>query len=93
MRMLKDGKYYAVKMKVPIAFIIGDCEGHDKLCGRFGTHHLENAMVCRDCDCSTSQSDEPNVSCSPMLAETIKNLAGDLCGLQANIPPQHQKCF
>ena len=69
-------------MKVPIAFIIGDCEGHDKLCGRFGTHHLENAMVCRDCDCSTNDLDDPNVSCSPMLVERIQNLAGDLDGLK-----------
>ena len=69
-------------MKVPIALIVGDCEGHDKLCGRFGTHHLENAMVCQGCDCSTTDSDDPNVSCSQMLAETIQNLAGDLDALK-----------
>ena len=25
--------------KVPIAFIVGDVEGHDKLCGRYKVHH------------------------------------------------------
>ena len=39
-------------------------------------------MVCWDCDCSTTVSDDPNVSCSPMLVETIQNLAENLDGLK-----------
>ena len=30
--------------KVPIAFIVGDIEGHDKLCGR-GSHHVAITLL------------------------------------------------
>jgi len=56
-------------LKVPIAFIVGDCEGNDRLCGRYGTHNLGNALVCRDCDCSTDDADDPLIICEPLTLE------------------------
>jgi hypothetical protein len=41
----------------PVQFIIGDCEGHDKLCGRFKSHHDTPRQV-RDCDIPTQLADE-----------------------------------
>ena len=46
-------------MKVPVAFIIGDTEGHNKLCGKYGSHNKGAARVCRYCDCSFNNLDKP----------------------------------
>jgi hypothetical protein len=46
----------------PVQFIIGDCEGHDKLCGRFSSHTNTPGLV-RDCDVPTAQGDEPYHVC------------------------------
>jgi len=32
-------------LKVPVAFVVGDCEGSDKLCGRYGTHLLKTSLM------------------------------------------------
>jgi hypothetical protein len=37
----------------PIQFIIGDCEGHDKLCGHFSSHNNTPGLV-RDCAIPTT---------------------------------------
>jgi hypothetical protein len=41
----------------PVQFIIGDCEGHDKLCGRFKSHNNTPGLV-RDCDIPTNMADD-----------------------------------
>jgi hypothetical protein len=41
----------------PIQFIIGDCEGHDKLCGSFSSHNNTPGLV-RDCDIPTAIGDD-----------------------------------
>lgn len=46
----------------PVQFIIGDCEGHDKLCGRFSSHTNTPGLV-RDCDVPTVQGDDPYHVC------------------------------
>ena len=35
------GKPYNVNLKVFLMFIIGDTEGHDKLCGRYNSRALQ----------------------------------------------------
>jgi hypothetical protein len=35
------GKRYDVNLKVFLMFIIGDTEGHDKLCGRYNSRALQ----------------------------------------------------
>jgi len=64
-----NGFHQQVTMKVPIAFIVGDCKGNDRLCGRYGTHNLGNALVCRDCDCLTEDANDPLIDCQPLLLE------------------------
>jgi hypothetical protein len=46
----------------PLQFIIGDCAGHDKLCGRFKSHNNTPGLV-RDCDVLTAQGDDPFHQC------------------------------
>jgi hypothetical protein len=51
-----------VTLFFPIQFIIGDCKGHDKLCGHFSSHNNTPGLV-RDCDVPTNQGDNPYHQC------------------------------
>ena len=42
-----------------IQFIIGDCKGNDLLCGRKGGHSTLMKGLCRDCDVSPENGDDP----------------------------------
>ena len=55
---LNDGidKFYA--LKIPILFIIGDTEGHDKLCGRY-SFRKNPYRLCRYCNVSFEETDDP----------------------------------
>lgn len=54
------GNRWKVSMKFAIAFIIGDTEMHDKLCGRFGNRTENVQKLCRHCDCPINWSHIPS---------------------------------
>jgi hypothetical protein len=58
--------------KFAIAFVIGDCKGHDVLCGRYASHKI--LMLCRDCNCSLSDADDHSVECVMRKVADIKVL-------------------
>jgi hypothetical protein len=60
----------------PIQFIIGDCEGHDKLCGRFSSHNNTPGLV-RDCDIPTSLGDDANHICHFYTTDEMKRFTDD----------------
>ena len=53
------GKNWHVHMKFAIAYVIGDTDLHDQLCGRYGSYSLKTAHLCRHCDCPTLESVNP----------------------------------
>ena len=57
---------HELNFKFPIALVVGDCEGHNKLCGRYGSHSLNVQLVCRNCNCPTAQADNPSIVCQPL---------------------------
>ena len=69
--------------KVPIAFIVGDVKGHDKLCGRYKVHH-NIKRLCHECNCLVEDADDPNVCCVWTRASDIASLVdlGDLNALK-----------
>ena len=81
-KLVVNGSQQTVTLKVPVAFVVGDCKGSDKLCGQFGTHQLGNSLVCRDCDCPTSSSDNPNITCRPITLARIKDAHDDVAALR-----------
>ena len=54
-------------MKFAIAYVIGDTELHDKLCGSYGSRNSNVKMLCRHCRCPNNLSVVPqtfnNYSC------------------------------
>jgi hypothetical protein len=36
--MAKDGKEFRLCFKVPVCYVIGDVEGHNEICTRYGSH-------------------------------------------------------
>ena len=51
------GKTWKVKLKFAIAYVIGDTELHDKLCGKYGVRNASVKKLCRHCDCSRENTD------------------------------------
>jgi hypothetical protein len=47
-----------VSLILPVLFIVGDTDGHDKLAGRY-TSRTNVARLCRYCDCPFDSSDDP----------------------------------
>ena len=66
-----NGKKYDAICKVPVQLIIGDCKSQDILCGRYGSHNCQG--ICRDCDFSFENSDDPLVQCTPLKACKIND--------------------
>jgi hypothetical protein len=63
-----------VILKMPLQFVIGDCEGHDKLLGRFKGHTMNIKGLCRDCDIPTQDSDDIDWVCNFIEEGTMQNL-------------------
>jgi hypothetical protein len=72
-----DGMKHNVVLKMPIQFIIGDCEGHDKLVGRFKGHTMNIKGLCRDCDIPTRHSDDVDWLCTYFVDEVMKTLTAE----------------
>jgi hypothetical protein len=67
-----DGVERVFTFKVPLAFVIGDVEGHDVLCGRFKTHNTH--MLSRECNCTLDDADNHKVKCQYIRASDLKLL-------------------
>ena len=52
-------KTVKVFFRVPILFVIGDTDGHDKLVGKFANRTNKVKRVCRYCDCPFDSTDDP----------------------------------
>lgn len=61
-----------VNFKFPVMYIIGDMKGHDKLCGRFGSHN--STSVLRDCNCLRENCNNVDAPCEFIESATIKGL-------------------
>ena len=72
-----EGKKYKRRLKIPIMFIIGDCKGHDVLCGRQASHQAHH--LCRDCNCTQESGDDPFVQCTFHKQSEIEKLSESEC--------------
>ena len=52
-----------VMLQIPIMFIIGDIEGHDKLCSRKAGHNKFMREVTRSCKVKREECGDPHIRC------------------------------
>jgi hypothetical protein len=79
------GKQYNVNLKVFLMVVIGDTEGHDKLCGRYNSRALQVQRVCRHCNIPTMECDNAFYPWRHVFPEDVQALvkADDHVGLKA----------
>ena len=58
-KLMYNDKHYNVVFKLPVLFVIGDTEGHDKLVGKFNCRTGKVQCLCRICDTKTEYTDDP----------------------------------
>ena len=62
-----------MRVIVPLAFVIGDCQGQDKLCGAFAAK-TNTVRISRACDCTYVSSDDPTVQCQMRIQNDMQGL-------------------
>ncbi len=68
------GKKKEVVMKIPLLLVLGDTEGHDKLCGKY-QNRTKAACLCRYCNCPTADTGNPRATYAHTLGPYIQGLA------------------
>jgi hypothetical protein len=53
------GKRVKKALKIPVLYVIGDTEGHDKLCGKFLSRNKTTNCICRYCNVPFDSTDDP----------------------------------
>jgi hypothetical protein len=64
-----------VNLKVPLAFIIGDIQGGDGICGWSAYYQPDARRICRMCDATPAAYDSKEMdNCQPLVMEDIKQM-------------------
>jgi hypothetical protein len=58
-KLIVKDKIIPVFFRIPVLFIIGDTDGHDKLVGKYGNRTSNVKRLCRYCDCPYEKTDDP----------------------------------
>lgn len=65
-----------VTVKFALHFVIGDCEGNNKLCGKVSKY--DTTLISRDCDCRYVDADKPIVNCNRLRMSELQNMDATL---------------
>ena len=79
-----NNKIFPVVLHPYIPFIIGDTEGHDRLCGHYTARFAKIKQLCRACECPTLESGYSKAKYRHRKPAVINRLvnSGNLWGLQ-----------
>jgi hypothetical protein len=72
-----QAELFKVVFKLPVLFIVGDTEGHDKMVGKFLSRTNRITRLCRDCDCPTEDTDVTTYLFAPTLGPEIAQMVAD----------------
>jgi hypothetical protein len=70
--LVNDGQEFCLFFKVPVCCVIGDVEGHNEICTRYGSHQMYS--LSQVFDCTTKKSDNPDVVCTYIKASYLAKL-------------------
>ena len=68
------GSVYKVLLKLPILYIVGDTEGHDRLCGRYNSRAHGVARLCRHCTTPTLETSNLDYAWDLIVPQDITSL-------------------
>jgi len=68
------GETHEVTFRLVVPFIVGDTEGHDRLCGHYLARFAKVAQLCRICECPTHLTDYSKASFPYRLPARINKL-------------------
>ena len=66
-----------VNIKVPLAFIIGDMQGGDKLASCSPSYNCNMSRICRKCNVKGNQSGDPLIQCCCIHQDLVQQLVND----------------
>ena len=67
-----NGRYFDVKVKCPIAVIIGDAKGNNSLCAHFNSSRSK--QLCRECDTMFDETDNPYSLCHCVTQQRVQDM-------------------
>ena len=73
---IEDVPKITVALKIPVLFVIGDTEGHDKLCGRYASRR-KPPRLCRYCTVPFPETDNPYAKFKPQKCKQIEKMVDD----------------
>jgi hypothetical protein len=73
-------------LRLPVLFIIGDTEGHDKLCGRMTSRGIIKHL-CRYCNITRENTDDPYCTSECTKMKTVESMykRGDIQEIKENM--------
>ena len=72
---IADQRLERVNLKVHLAFIIGDIQGGDNICGRSADYNDDTRHICRMCNATPKVYDSKDIDCCQLLVmEEMKQL-------------------
>jgi hypothetical protein len=71
--MFVAGKGF-IRAHFKLSLVIGDTEGHDKICTHYLSYSSNIQRVSRDCNLPQSQADDVNANCQFVIMEEIKTI-------------------
>ena len=67
-----------VTLKVPLAFIIGDIQGGDGICGQSAYYNSDARRSCRMCNATPKAYESEEMDCCQLLVmKEVKQMCGD----------------
>jgi hypothetical protein len=75
-----------IRAHFKLSLVIGDTEGHDKVCTHYCSYSSNIKRVSRDCDIPQSECDDPDSTCNFVVMDEIKQIVKDQMDVLNAIP-------
>jgi hypothetical protein len=81
--------YGMIRAHFKLSLVIGDTEGHDKVCTHYCSYSSNLQRVSRDCDLPQSKCDDPDAACDMVEMEQIKAIVKEQIDVLNAVPKRN----
>jgi hypothetical protein len=78
-----------IRAHFKLSLVIGDTEGHDKVCTHYCSYSSNLQRVSRDCDLPQSKCDDPDAACDMVEMEQIKAIVKEQIDVLNAVPKRN----